>query len=58
MKMAETRVLQNGRALARLTRALPEHFPAPVLTYALNRRWTPPMPRLAVDPGARDGDWL
>ena len=33
----------------RLNRALPEIFPAPVLTHALNRRWTPPMPRLAVD---------
>src|SRR3954464_2868858 len=49
MKMSETRELQNQRALARLTKALPEIFPAPVLTYALNRRWTPPMPRLAVD---------
>ena len=49
MKMSETRELQNQRALARLTRALPDNFPAPVLTYALNRRWTPPMPRLAVD---------
>src|SRR5436853_7547516 len=49
MKMCETRELQNERALARLTRALPDNFPAPVLTYALNRRWTPPMPRLAVD---------
>ena len=49
MKMSETRELQNQHALARLTRALPEIFPAPVLTYALNRRWTPPMPRLAVD---------
>ena len=49
MKMSETRELQNQRAHARLMRALPEHFPAPVLTYALNRRWTPPMPRLAVD---------
>src|ERR1051325_8495760 len=49
MKMAETRAPANERAHARLMRALPEHFPAPVLTYALNRRWTPPMPRLAVD---------
>ena len=49
MKMSETRALANERALARLTRALPEIFPAPVLTYALARRWTPPMPRLAVD---------
>ena len=49
MKMSETRDLANARALARLTRALPEIFPKSVLTYALNRRWTPPMPRLAVD---------
>ena len=49
MKMSETRELANARALARLQKALPEIFPAPVLTYALNRRWTPPMPRLAVD---------
>src|SRR5215468_12475314 len=49
MKMSETRELANARALARLTKALPENFPAPVLTYALNRRWTPPMPRLAID---------
>jgi len=49
MKMSETRALQNERALARLMRALPAVFPAPVMTYALNRRWTPPMPRLAVD---------
>ena len=39
MKMSETRELQNQRALARLTRALPDNFPASVLTYALNRRW-------------------
>ena len=49
MKMSETRALANERALARLTKALPEIFPGPVLTYALRRRWTPPMPRLAVD---------
>src|SRR5215813_4109726 len=49
MKMSETRELANKRALARLHKALPEIFPAPVLTHALARRWTPPMPRLAVD---------
>src|SRR4051812_47061177 len=49
MKMSETRTLANERALARLMRALPENFPTPVLNYALKRRWTPPMPRLAVD---------
>jgi hypothetical protein len=49
MKMSETRELANQRALARLEKALPAIFPAPVLTHALARRWTPPMPRLAVD---------
>src|SRR5438034_8913391 len=49
MKMSETRALQNARALARLEKALPEKFPAPVLAHALARRWTPPMPRLAID---------
>ena len=49
MKMSETRALQNRRALARLTKALPADFPAPALIHALARRWTPPMPRLAID---------
>jgi hypothetical protein len=49
MKMAETIALQNARALARLNKALPEVFPAAVLTHALARRFIPPMPRLAVD---------
>jgi hypothetical protein len=49
MKMSETRDLRNARSLARLTKALPAIFPAPVLTHALARSWTPPMPRLAVD---------
>src|SRR5213595_2090002 len=49
MRMSDTRELRNQRALARLTKALPAVFPAPVLAYALNRRWTPPMPRLAID---------
>jgi hypothetical protein len=49
MKMSETRELQNRRALARLTKALPADFPAPALIHALARRWTPPMPRLAID---------
>jgi hypothetical protein len=39
----------NRQALARLTKALPDIFPAPVVTHALARRFTPPMPRLAVD---------
>jgi len=49
MKMSETRELQNRRARKRLVLAMPAIFPLPVLTHALNRRWTPPMPRLAVD---------
>ncbi len=49
MKMSETRELQNRRAKARLTSATIAIFPMPVLIHALNRRWTPPMPRLAVD---------
>jgi len=49
MKMSETRELQNRRALARLQKTLPADFPAPALIHALARRWTPPMPRLAVD---------
>jgi hypothetical protein len=49
MRMEETRLLQNARALARLNKALPEIFPATVLRHALARRWTPPMPRLAID---------
>jgi hypothetical protein len=49
MKMSETRELQNRRALARLQKALPADFPAPALIHALARRWTPPMPRLAID---------
>lgn len=49
MKMSETRELANRRALARLEKALPADFPAPALIHALARRWTPPMPRLAID---------
>ena len=49
MRMEETRLLQNAWAPGSLRRALPETFPAPVLAHALNRRWTPPMPRLAID---------
>ena len=49
MKMSETRELQNKRALERLTKALPADFPAPALIHALARRWTPPMPRRAID---------
>src|SRR5579862_1846752 len=39
----------NRQALARFNRALPAIFPSPVLTHALARRFTPPMPRLAID---------
>jgi hypothetical protein len=49
MKMSETIAQQNARSLARLYKALPDIFPAPVLTHALARRFVPPMPRLAVD---------
>jgi hypothetical protein len=49
MSLADTRDLQNARALARLQKALPDPFPGQVLAHALARRWTPPMPRLAVD---------
>jgi hypothetical protein len=40
---------KNRQALARLRKALPRIFPAPVLTHALARSWTPSMPRRAVD---------
>jgi hypothetical protein len=39
----------NERALARLTRALPDVFPAAVLSRALARPFIPPTPRLAID---------
>lgn len=47
--MAEWRDQINRKALARLEKALPDVFPPPVLAHALARRFTPPMPRLAVD---------
>ena len=49
MKLAETLALRNEQAKIRFNKALPDIFPAPVLTHALNRRWTPPTPRLATD---------
>ncbi len=49
MKMSEWRADRNRQSLARLTRALPPAFPAPVLAHALCRPFIPPMPRLAVD---------
>jgi hypothetical protein len=39
----------NERALARLTRALPDVFPPAVLGRALARPFIPPTPRLAID---------
>ncbi|MFL6933225.1 MAG: hypothetical protein ACJ8EJ_01115 [Xanthobacteraceae bacterium] len=47
--MSEWRDAKNRQALARLNKALPAIFPAPVLTHALERSWTPAMPRRAVD---------
>jgi hypothetical protein len=49
MKMSEWRATRNQQALRRLRKALPDIFPAPVLTHALTRAFTPPMPRLAID---------
>lgn len=49
MKMSEWRAERNRQALRRLTKALPAIFPAGVLTHALARPFTPPMPRLAVE---------
>ena len=39
----------NRKALAQFNKALPEIFPSAVLTHALERRFTPPMPRLAIN---------
>src|ERR1700736_4175952 len=47
--MSEWRAEPNRQALARLTRALPPIFPAPVLIHALQRAFTPALPRLAID---------
>jgi len=47
--MSEWRDEINRKALARLNDALPAVFPSPALTHALTRRFTPPMPRLAID---------
>jgi hypothetical protein len=49
MKMSEWRAERNDLSLARLTRALPQHFPPAALVHALARPFIPPMPRLAVD---------
>jgi hypothetical protein len=47
--MSQWRDEINRKALARLTTALPAIFPQPVLIHAHQRRFTPPMPRLAID---------
>jgi len=47
--MSEFRAERNRRSLARLQKALPKVFPAPVLARALARPFIPPTPRLAVD---------
>src|SRR5258705_7264772 len=49
LKTSAWRAERNRKALARLTKALPTPFPAPVLTSALKRAFTPPTPRLAID---------
>jgi hypothetical protein len=49
MRVSEWRADRNRQSLARLTRAMPKLFPAPVLTHALGRAFIPPTPRLAVD---------
>ncbi len=49
LKTSEWRAERNRKALARLQKALPKIFPAPVLAHALRRPFIPPMPRLAID---------
>ena len=49
LKTSAWRAERNRKALARLTKALPAIFPAPVLTYALKRAFIPPTPRLAIE---------
>src|SRR6476660_3202453 len=48
-KWQEHKSAINERALARLTRALPDVFPPAVLSRALGRPCIPPTPRLAID---------
>jgi hypothetical protein len=48
-KWQEHKSAINERALARLTRALPDVFPPAVLSRALGRPFIPPTPRLAID---------
>jgi len=45
----EQKAERNRLALARLTRTLPQIFPASVLRRALGRPFVPPTPRLAID---------
>src|ERR1700731_4264951 len=45
----DLRAERNRQAVARLRRALPQIFPAPVLRRALGRPFVPPTPRLAID---------
>ncbi|MEG9527532.1 MAG: hypothetical protein MIL41_17490, partial [Hyphomicrobiales bacterium] len=49
MTTSSWRDLRNEKARARLERALPAVFPAPVLQHALARLLIPPTPRLAVE---------
>ena len=43
------KALANQRALARLTKSMPDIFPVAVRTRALSSAFVPPMPRLAID---------
>ncbi len=47
--MSRWRDERNEQSLARLRRAMPAVFPAPVLAHALSRSLIPPTPRLAVE---------
>src|SRR5437763_186630 len=47
--MSEWRAEKNQQALARLSKALPAIFPAPILNHALQRSFIPVTPRRAVD---------
>lgn len=47
--MSAWRDTRNERSLARLRKALPAVFPAPVLQHALSRSFVPPTPRRAVE---------
>lgn len=48
-KKQDLKAIANQRALARLTKSLPDIFPAAVLSRALSSSFVPPMPRLAID---------